>query len=254
MVDSGRVMLFSLIIMRMSGCVLFNTIFGRRNIPSIVKAGFIMVLSVLLYTSTDGTVPEPVTITEYAVLLLKELMVGYVLGFVVALFLYVILFAGEFIDLQMGISMSKIYDAQSNASISISATFYNALFILLFFAADGHLALLQIFLSSADIVPYGAVVIEPGISNAIVDIFIQCTVFGLSFAFPIFAAEFLAEVGVGVLMKTIPQINVFVVNLQTKLFIGMMMILIMFGPMGEYLQNLVYAMLDSVRQVITLMM
>ncbi len=251
--DWGRLMLFSLIFMRMSGCILFNPILGRRNIPTVIKSGLIMVLTIVLYQASAESFPEPVTVVEYSLLLLKELAVGYITGFAVTLFLYVILFAGEIIDYQMGISMSKVYDAQSNASISISATVYNAMFMLLFFAADGHIAILQIFLTSSEIVPYGSIVIQDGISQALLDLFVQCTVFGMNFAFPIFAAEFLGEVGVGVLMKTIPQINVFVVNLQTKLLLGMALMLIMISPMGEYLKNLIYEMITTLGDLLILL-
>lgn len=253
MLDAGRFLFFTLVFMRISGFILFNPIFGRRNVPGIVKAGFIMVLTVVVATFSGGVVPEPTLPLEYGILLLKEVAIGYILGFVVNLFLYVIVFAGEFMDMQMGMSMAKIYDAQSNASISLSATFYNALFMLLFFVAGGHIALLKVLLTSAEVVPYGTVVFQSGISHAIFELFTQCTLFAIQFAFPVFAAEFLCEMGVGILMKTIPQINVFVVNIQLKVFLGLLLVLILFTPMAEYLQKLLVIMIDSVKDILQLL-
>lgn len=246
-------MLFTLILMRMSGIVLFNPILGRRNIPAIVKAGFIIVLSIIIFTSSQETAVMINIPIEYGMLLLKEFAVGYILAFVMNLFLYIIIFAGEIIDLQMGISMSKIYDSQSNASISITASLYNALFLLLFFAQDGHLSLIQTIITSGEIVPYGNIVIPLRLGPTILDMFCQCTVLAVKFAFPIFAIEFLLEIGVGILMKTIPQINVFVVNIQAKLFIGLLLLLMFFSPMSEFLQKIMVTMLETLRDCLIMM-
>lgn len=253
MIEPTRLMLLSLIIMRISGMILFNPILGRRNIPNIVRGGMVLVLSFVIFMATPETVQEPKIVTEYAILLLKELMIGYVLGFVVNLFSYVIIFAGEFIDLQMGLSMAKIFDASSNTSLSITATYYNIMFMLLFFIGHGHILLLDIILQSGEVVPYGSVFINPGLPSAIVEIFIKCSIFALSFTMPIFAATLIAEIAIGVLMKTIPQINVFVVNIQVKVLLGLIMIIIMYSPMSEFLQRLIVIMLDTLRNVLELM-
>ncbi len=253
MIDTQRFMFFTLVLMRMSGFVLFNPIFGRKNVPALVKTGFIMVLTMVVYTFSDSSVPVPATTLEYGVLLLKEVAVGYILGYVISLFLYVIIFAGEFMDMQMGLSMSKIYDAQSNASISLSATFYNALFLMLFFASGAHNELLRIILTSADIVPYGNVVLTSGISQSILDLFVTCTVMAIRFSFPIFAAELLCEIGVGILMKTIPQINIFVINIQLKVFFGLILMALMFSPMAEYLGKMIEIMLENLKVVLHLL-
>ena len=74
--------LFSYIVMRMSGAVAFNPIFGRVNYPNKAKAAFILVLSLLCYNYTGGKLTvEPTSFIEYGFLLLKELFVGFCLGF-----------------------------------------------------------------------------------------------------------------------------------------------------------------------------
>lgn len=253
MIEPGRLMLFMLILMRMTGLIIFNPILGRRNVPSIIRSGIVLVFSIVLFTASTEVVAEPATVVEFSLLVLKELMVGYVLGFTVNLFLYVIIFAGEFIDMQMGLSMAKVFDAASNTSLSITATYFNILFMLLFFISNGHIIMLDILLKSAEVVPFGSVYINPGLPSAIVEIFVQCSIFALSFSLPLFAAEMVSEMAIGVLMKTIPQINVFVVNIQTKVLIGFMMLVIMFSPMSEFLQNLIPTLFDTMRNLLEMM-
>lgn len=253
MLGMDNILLFSLIVMRISGCILFQPILGRRNIPGLVKGGIILVLSMILITSQQYPSVEAVNTIEYVFLLLKELFVGFTLGFIVNLFLYIIILAGELIDFQMGLSMSKIYDAQSNSSIALSSTFYNILFVLLFFVSDAHLALIQMFLNSGQMIPYGALHITEQLSVVILQIFSDCTILAVKFAMPLFAVELLFEIGVGILMKTIPQINVFIINIQVKIMVGIVIMILMFSPMSQFLDNCIIWMFDAIRQVMELM-
>ncbi|MGB5824025.1 MAG: flagellar biosynthetic protein FliR [Proteocatella sp.] len=252
MTDQSQLILWTLIMVRCTGVILLNPILGRRNVPGIVKSGFILALSLLVFTYDKKLSIEVAGFLEYALLLLKELAVGYIIGYVTQLFMYICIYAGGIIDFQMGLSMATIYDAQSNSSIPITGTVFNTLFVLIFFAVDGHLALIKLFMQSSEIIPYGQVVINAGIAPVILKIFIGCTVLAVKLAFPIIAIEFLTEMGVGILMKAIPQINVFVVNIQAKIIIGFIVLIFMFSPMASFVNNAVVAMIDTLREVITL--
>ena len=152
--------------------------------------------------------------------------------------------------MQLGLSMAKVYDSQSNASISMSATLYNILYMLAFFALNGHIALLHAILTSSEVIPYGEVVFNQAAYQRIWDIFIQCTVLGIQLSFPILAAELICEMGVGILMKTIPQINVFVINIQAKVLIGILILLMMFVPMEEFIRDLIPQTIDSFKEML----
>lgn len=244
---------FALILMRMSGCILFNPILGRKNFPAMFKIGLSMVLTLVIYTYSDISFIAIGTTIEYIWLLLKEFMVGYVIGFVVSLFTYVIIFGGELIDLQMGISMSKLYDPQSNVSMSLSATYYNLLFTLLFFAGNGHLTLIRLLLHLGEVIPYGHVVFRTKLYSEVLQVFCQCTILAVKLALPIVAIEFLLEMAVGILMKAIPQINVFVVNIQAKLFVGLILILVLLAPVANFLDHLITLLFDTIEQIVILM-
>lgn len=255
MISMPDFILFTFIVMRMSGFLLLNPIFGRRNVPALVKAGFIMVLSVWLFgiTGSRGVPIQMDNSLEYGFLLLKEFAMGYVLGFVMELFFTVTSFAGGLIDFNMGMSMSNVYDPQTNTSMPISGTIYNYMLLLIFLSVNGHMAILKIMLESENIIPYTQIAFQPGIVIAILDIFKECIVLAFKFSIPLVAIELLGEVGVGVLMKVIPQINIFVVNIQTKIFLGFFILLLLCYPMGEYLGNVVDMMVQTISQVMNLM-
>ena len=162
---TAQITLFSPILMRMSGFILLNPILGRRNIPMQVKAGFIFILTVTVYSFSTGDAFDITNPLEYGLLLFKEFAAGYAIGFVTELFFFVITFAGYVMDFQMGMSMSTVYDPQSNAQVPITGSLLQAFYVLLFFAVDGHLALMKILLTSAEIVPYGGILLTQGFAS-----------------------------------------------------------------------------------------
>lgn len=249
--DTAHLTLFSLILMRMSGFILFNPILGRRNIPTIVKSGFIFILTLAVYAFSEGAAFDVESPIEYGFLLLKEFGAGYVLGYVIELFFMIVSFGGYVIDFQMGLSMATVYDPQNNAQIPVSGSVFQAYLMLLFFAVDGHLALMKILLTSAEIVPYGGIVITSGLARRVIDIFIECLEMGVRFSLPILAVEFLVEVGIGVLNKVVPQISIFVINIQLKIIVGLGLLVILFSPMGEYIEKIVTVMMKTSQGILT---
>lgn len=249
--DTAHLTLFSLIAMRMSGFVLFNPIFGRKNIPMMIKSGLILVLTFAVYSFSAGQAFEVTSPIEHGFLLLKEFAAGYALGFTMELFLFVLNFAGYIIDFQMGLSMAQVYDPQSNAQIPVMGSIMQTYFMLLFFAVDGHLALMKILITSAEIVPYGGILITQNLAQRVLEIFLQSAEMGIRLAFPILAAEFLLEIGIGILNKAVPQISIFIINIQLKLIVGIGLLVILFSPISEYLEKVLTTMMKSVQGILT---
>ncbi len=247
-------MLFFLIVMRMAGFVFLNPILGRRNIPSQVKVGLSMLMAVLVYTTavSQGMANEIETgsAVVFGVLAVKELLIGYFLGFVMQLFDMVMTFAGTVIDFQLGISMAMVYDAQNGGQVALSGNILQMFYLLLFFTADGHLALLKILALSGEIVPYGEVALTSGAAWLMLDIFVECVVLAVRMAFPMIAFEFLVQVVVGVLTKINPQVNLFVLSIQLRLTVGLILMMFLIGPIGDYVGNMITEMLNTLQGVL----
>ncbi len=251
--DWRALTLFLLVLARMSGVVLFNPILGRQGIPGVVKSGFILLLSITAYTMTDYLPEAPGSILETLVLLGLELFLGYVLGLVMNLFFYVPLLGGETIDMQMGMSMGRTYDPSSQTSTTVTASLLNLLLMLLFFAANGHQTLLRIILVSGRIVPFGAAAFGQELYGAVVELFINCTILGIKLCMPILAAELLGQMGMGILMKVIPQINVFAINIELKVIIGLGLLFLMLVPFSEFLLGMEADMLRAIQRMLLMM-
>lgn len=252
MIDWSGLTLFLYILARMSGFIAFNPILGRRNVPGIFRSGLILILAFFVSGITTQTVQAPSGLMELAGRLLLELAVGFVLGLVVNFFFYIPQLAGSMIDTQMGMTMNQIYDAGAQANLSVTGVLLNILMTLLFFAANGHHTLLRILLTSGDVVPFGEIVLGDQVYSAVLALFVECTLLGVKLCMPILAAELIAQVGMGILMKVIPQINVFAINIELKVIIGLGLLFVLLVPFSEFLLHVEAQMLDSLREILAL--
>ena len=269
MVDWAQLYLFELIFMRMSGFLLFNPLLGRSNLPAMVKTGMALVLSILVFGTAGTGAPwrlryEPTDCllltlpcamgnsVELAFRLLLELGIGLVLGFVMRVVFSVVQIGGEVIDTQMGMTMAQIYDASSQANLSVTASLLNILLILDFFAENGHYTLMRLLTTSGELVPYGAAALGDGVYAYVIELFLACMLLAVKLAMPILAAELLGEVGMGVLMKAIPQINAFVINIELKVIIGLLLFFLLLTPINEFLLELESGMLSELGRILRL--
>lgn len=254
MIDWAELTLFLFITARMSGFVLFNPLLGRSNIPAIFRSGVALVFSVFVYaTAADQAVYLPVGYIELAVRLLLEVGLGFLLGMAVNFFFFIPQQAGSVVDTQMGMTMSQIYDAGSQANMSVTGMFLNTLMMLLFFAANGHHTLIRIFLTSGQVVSFGAASLGTAAIRAALELFVECAVLGVKLCMPILAAEVISQIGMGILMKVIPQINVFSINIELKVIVGLALLLMLMLPISEFLLAAEQNMLGGLQTMLGLM-
>ena len=132
----------------------------------------------------------------------------------------------------------------------MTGSLLNVLLALDFFAENGHYTLMRILLTSGELVPYGTAMLGEAAAARMVELFAACMVLAVKLAMPILAAELLGEVGMGILMKVIPQINAFVINIELKVVIGLLLLFVFLMPMNEFLLELESNMLGELTRML----
>ena len=233
---------FLFVLCRITGIFTFNPIFSRNNVPNRVKAAMSIALSVVMLMSLGGkvVVPEFNGVIGFFLIVIKELFIGFVFGFFTNLIMTVIIYAGEIIDTQTGLGMAKTMDPSTGITMPIFANLYYYLFILYFFLTDGHLSYIKLFAMSYETIPLGydftAQTVD--LTYVIVNYFGTVMTLAVKFALPIIAAELITEICVGLMMKAIPTIQVYVVNIQLKVVVGFIILLAAARPMAEFIESL----------------
>ena len=244
--------IFLLVLARMAGMVLVNPVFGRKGLPMMVRMGLVLSLSLFVLPAAElqAVAVSGFTTFGMAEAIIKEVMMGLAIGYVFQMFFSMLYVAGDVLDTLFGFSMGKVMDPISGIQSSVFAQFINVFFFLYFFATGSHLLMVKIFAYTYEVVPVG---VTGFVSNALLSYLINLfgSVFGMviRLTLPFAAAEFVLEVTMGVLMKLIPQIQVFVINIQAKILLGLLPMMLFAYPVGAFLDTYISSMMTEVQTV-----
>ena len=240
---------FLLVFARMSGMILLNPLFARRNVPNMVRMGLILALTILISPTLPQSTVAAFSDIEFIFAIYKEIFVGILCGLVFQTFYYMLFFTGDILDTQLGLSMAKVFDPGTSIQMSVTGNLLGILFILYIFVTDSHLLLIKLFASSYMIVPVGAVGLTPDVSSFLINLFTSTFSLALRLALPFLVASFTVEMSMGILMKLIPQIHVFVINIQVKLILGILLLLLFAQPMSSFMDNYMSIMFENIQRV-----
>ena len=218
---------FLLVFVRMTGLFVIAPIFGRRNIPTYFKIGFSFLLAVILVNTIS--IPELQyyeNIYAFALLVFKEFIVGLTLGYVSYLVFTAIYMAGQIIDMQVGFGMVNVLDPVSNIQVPITSNFYFILSMLVFLAFNGHHALIKALFESYNLVPVGTAAFNNNLMNDIIRAFGNIFLIGFKISAPIVAAILISDIALGVISKSVPQLNFFVIGMPLKIALGMVVMIL----------------------------
>lgn len=216
-----------LVLVRMSGLFILSPVFGRQNMPVIMKIGFAFFLTLIYVTATNNLVINyNDSLVLYAVFIAKELAIGIIMGYVTYIIMSGIYLAGQVIDSQVGFGFANVLDPITNIQVPLTSNFYYTFIILVFLIINGHHMLIRALFYSFSVIPAGQLTFSSDVIHELTDIMGNMFEIGLRIAAPIIAAIFIVDVVLGVLSKTIPEMNVFMLGMPIKIFVGLIIIMI----------------------------
>lgn len=220
----GQYQIFLLVMVRTSGIFIFSPFFSAENIPAIMKIGLSFALS-LLITTTLPFIPNLAN-EVLLIIIFKELMVGIIIGFICYAFFSAFYVLGQIVDMKIGFGMANVVDPQNKTQVPLTGNFYYILAFLLLLAFDGHHIVISALLDSYNFIPIGGFKYTMDTLNILIGTLSKSFEIGFKLSTPIIAIIFITDVVLGVMSKTIPQMNVFVVGMPLKVLVGLFIILI----------------------------
>ncbi len=212
---------YLVILVRVMGVMAYAPIFGNMNVS---RRARLFIGVAIAYAMVAIHPYEPLNYTtflEYTIILLKELVVGLTMGFTSNITMTIINMAGQFIDREMGFSMVSNFDSNFNTETTITAQFYEMLVMVIMLCSNMHYYILSALADSFDLIPVGQVAIDAGLLyDTMIEYILAYFVIALRICLPILIATIITSVVLGVLAKTAPQMNMFVVGIQLKIFVG----------------------------------
>lgn len=243
--------IYVLVFARIAGIILLNPIISKTNVPALVKAGLAFCISILITPAIP--IPDSYNAETFDFLLsfLKEMFIGYLLSYVFNIFYYMLMAAGDILDTNFGFAMAKVFNPATNIQSSVTSNVFHVMFVLLFFVTDSHLTLMSVAISSFDILPIGLEGFKLySAASFAIDLFARIFTLALKLAIPFIAAEFILEISMGILMKLIPQIHVFVIDFQLKILLAIVLLFVLASPIATFIDNYIIMLFDEVKNAL----
>ena len=225
--DAAQLLVFILVLVRVSGIIATAPVLGSNSIPMQVRVVLALVLALILQPFTPALIVHPDQPSEYLLLIAGELLIGLVLGMVGQILFAAVEFAGTVVGFQMGLSMANVFDPQSQAQISLIGQFERMFATLIFVAMDGHLVVVQAIVRSYDLLPPGGANFSDSLTQEMIRLSAGVFTLGFQLGAPLITALFLANLTMALLARSVPQIQIFIVGFPLTLLLGFMVL--MFG-------------------------
>jgi flagellar biosynthetic protein FliR len=200
---------FLLVLVRTSGLMLAGPPFGTSEIPSQVRVFLAMALAVLLYPSQIHTpLTPPTSLAGYIPAIGTELFVGFLLGSGIVLLFSGVQLAGQIVGQMSGMTLADLYSPGFDASVPLLSQMLYMVALAIFLLSGSHRLVMAGFLDSFAAIPPGSMGLSTSLTDATIALLVQSFSLGIRIAAPATAALLLASLALGIVSRTVPQLNV----------------------------------------------
>ncbi|WP_207368446.1 flagellar biosynthetic protein FliR [Heyndrickxia coagulans] len=246
--------IFLLVFIRVTTFFIMMPLFSHRSVPTRFRIGLGFFLSVLVTYTIHA---KPFTMDgAYFMLMIKEALVGLLLGFVAYFILSAVQLAGTFIDFQAGFSMANVIDPQSGAQTPLTGEYLYTFALLLLLSLNGHHLLLDGIYYSYSFIPLDQAWIHLGSFNLakyLATLLARVFLVAFQMSAPVVAVLFLTDIALGIIARTVPQLNIFVVGFPVKIAVSLIALAVAMGTIYIAVEHLFEWMFVAMRNCMALL-
>ena len=245
----NNIILFMAIITRLSGLFASAPLFSTYPIPRQGKIWLAALIAFILFpiVQNNTNFVAPTTVPVLIVILFKEYLIGYTIGFCANIIFAGIEFGANMFAIQMGLSISQALNPVSGATSPVITRAYSYLASMIFIIIGAHQWLFAALYNSFKSMPVGyTFTFSPELADQIIHMTSHLFDISLSIALPIFGVLFITDVLLGFTSKMMPQMNIFMVSMPLKIYLGLLLSLIFMRPMAEYISVLIERFLSHI--------
>jgi flagellar biosynthetic protein FliR len=215
---------FLLVVCRVGGLFVLAPGFSSAMIPSRVKLMLAMALALAMLPIAVHGQTVPLDAGDYVTLMLKEIGVGLIFAFPMALVGAAVQSGASLLDTLIGFSFSAVLDPVNNQQTAILGQFYSLFAVLVLLMSGGDQIMIEGIGASYRALPITAFPHIGALTAGSLAAFSQVWVIGLEIAAPVLVALVITDAAIGLVSRAVPQMNVFVVGLPAKILVGMTVI------------------------------
>ncbi len=249
-----ELMLFFMVLVRVVAIFAAMPVFSSRNLPNMIKAGLAMAIALAVFPALDlgrtGGLPNWGFL---AVGVMGEVLLGACIGLLVRILFAGVQLAGQIAGYQMGLAIANIMDPATSLQIPILAQAYNLLAMLIFLTIDAHHWFFRSLVESFSLLPLFEFRLSASIISHLVDTAGAMFVIAVKIGAPVIVVLLLTSVAFGLLARTVPQMNIFIVAMPLKIVVGLVFVVLSLPYLRLFLIELFQDFGASLNNVIRMM-
>lgn len=221
--SAGHLEAFILVLLRVSAVIVTIPVISDASVPVRLKGALSILITLIIFPLVLPQIPPA---ANYHVLVLMyrmagEVMIGLIIGYAARLILAGVQMAGDMIGFQMGLSIANIIDPMTSEQVSIITELQYLVAMLVFLAVDAHHIFFSAIIQSYSVLNPLAFHFSAPLMQVILSYSKDMFVVAVKLAAPLMAVMLFTNVGLGIVARTVPQINIFIVGMPLQIAIGL---------------------------------
>jgi flagellar biosynthesis protein FliR len=224
LLDPEQVVAVVFVFLRIGAMLVMIPVIGEASVPVRVKGGLAILITLLVYPVVRPDIPAWSLQTDtlgIAWAILGEILIGVFLGFAAKLVFAGIRFGGGMIGMQMGFAIVNVIDPATRTQSSIIAEFQYMVAVLVYLIVDAHHLLILAITESYRFIPPTGFHFSGALMEAVITFSQAIFVTAVKISAPIMAVLLFTNVALGIVARTVPQINIFIVGFPLQIAVGL---------------------------------
>jgi flagellar biosynthesis protein FliR/FlhB len=239
---------FIMVLLRISSFVMVIPIFFPTGTPPTVKVGFCVVFTFLILPGVDYHTVSLITNNSNLIMFsINEVITGLTLGYITKFCFFSAQMAGQLMDFQVGFSMMSLFDPVSNDNVTLLGTLLYWISMVMFFVVDGHHMLIRAIVDSFNVINVGKFILSQGSVMMIISVFVEFFTLGLKIAIPIILIVVITDLCLGLISRTVPQLNVMILGMPIKILVGLSCFALVLPAIITLIVNSFYTIPDIIK-------
>lgn len=250
-IDLESLQVFFFVLVRVAAILMSMPGFSGGSAPVPVKAGLVLAVSWAVFPALGTQTPIPLdSAVLLALAVAGEVLFGMAIGLTVQMIFAGVQIAGELAGYQMGMAVANVLDPDSSVQIPLLSQFFQIFAILIFFSVNAHHGFVKALVESFRLLPPLEFHVNASLMDLLVNAGGAIFVSGVRLGAPVIVVLLLTSMAFGLLARTVPQMNVFVVAIPLKIGVGLLFMALSLPYVATVLKRLFF---DNLSRLLALM-
>lgn len=220
--NQTQILLFALVLLRCTSFLVSAAMFSSTVINVHFKILFSLALSMVLFPILSLRGIDPSFVNDNLVtLVIREVLVGVVIGLLSRFFFFTVSMVGDIVSMALGLGAAQMYSPLTGSQSQLMDQFFTWLSMMIFFALGGHHVLVEAIAASFEHVPLAQSTFSTGPLSDVVADYAKLLTIAIQISAPVLVSMVLTNLAMGILGRTVPQINVLVTSFPVSILLGL---------------------------------